>query len=421
MLIYSIFKHLFLIGLRQFFRRVHVRYPERILESGPVLVVSNHPNNLLDPVIVASLYKRKFSFLAKSPLFKFPIKYLMNALQMIPVYRPRDGSDPNKNTEMFKAVAEKISSGQAVMIFPEGTSEWQRNLLEIKTGPARIALQAADVSGDRSLIKIQPIGLTYHDYRLYRGSVTASVGEPISMENFKVTGDDSKEVVRRLTDEIDRQLRALTVNIDDPVRAAFIEKISKVYGFSQRDDYERMSLVAKGVEHLLPKYPERRIEIEKRIDEYFAKADELGIIPGLERVRFSRAWLVLLLSPVILLGWILNWPPYRLTARAMENSSFEHTFRATIAILMGIVSFLAWYCLCGIVGMKILPLPPIAGFITGFAVPALTGALANSSYMKLKVLFWSAGFWNSQRLKDLRELGNSLYSELEELKTEVGL
>lgn len=77
---------------------------ERVPRDGPVLLVANHPNSLLDPMLVAAAARRPVRFLAKAPLFTDKrVGWLMRAVGAIPVYRRSD--DPaqmERNEEMFR-------------------------------------------------------------------------------------------------------------------------------------------------------------------------------------------------------------------------------------------------------------------------------------------------------------------------------
>ncbi|MGH9311985.1 MAG: 1-acyl-sn-glycerol-3-phosphate acyltransferase, partial [Vicinamibacterales bacterium] len=91
--------------------------------SGAVLLVANHPNALLDPAVVWATSGRDVRFLAKEPLFRMPvIGRMLRAGGAIPVYRAIDAADTSKNAAMFAAVGDALAAGDAVCIFPEGTS-----------------------------------------------------------------------------------------------------------------------------------------------------------------------------------------------------------------------------------------------------------------------------------------------------------
>src|SRR3989449_9963193 len=56
-----------------FFERVEVRHPERVPSMGPVLLCINHPNNLIDSLLVGSVLPRKVHYLATAALFRNPL------------------------------------------------------------------------------------------------------------------------------------------------------------------------------------------------------------------------------------------------------------------------------------------------------------------------------------------------------------
>src|SRR5918998_3539728 len=89
--------------------------------TGPVLLVANHPNSLIDPPMVATAARRPVRFLAKSSLFGHPaVGWLVRGAGAIPVYRQQD--DPaqmRRNTEVVRAVHNALASGAPGGLFPE--------------------------------------------------------------------------------------------------------------------------------------------------------------------------------------------------------------------------------------------------------------------------------------------------------------
>ncbi|HEX5831025.1 MAG TPA: 1-acyl-sn-glycerol-3-phosphate acyltransferase, partial [Gemmatimonadaceae bacterium] len=110
--------------------------------GGPVLLVGNHPNSLLDPALLAAAAGRPVRFLAKAPLFAMPqLGWLMRAAGCIPVYRRLD--DPAqmaRNVDSLAAAEVALAEGSAIGLFPEGISHHEPALAPLKTGAARIAL-----------------------------------------------------------------------------------------------------------------------------------------------------------------------------------------------------------------------------------------------------------------------------------------
>src|SRR5687768_1415620 len=71
--------------------------------TGPLLLLPNHPNALLDPALIMATAGRPVRFLAKSTLFSGPFAPLVRLAGAVPVYRPKDGAAVKRNTETFAA------------------------------------------------------------------------------------------------------------------------------------------------------------------------------------------------------------------------------------------------------------------------------------------------------------------------------
>lgn len=116
------------------------------LASGPVLVTANHPNALIDPLVIFHTGGRTTRPLAKAPLFEQAfVGTVLKGLGGLPVYRRQD--DPelmHLNDRTFDAAIEALHRGEAVQIYPEGQSHSEPSLTRIRTGAARIALMAEE-------------------------------------------------------------------------------------------------------------------------------------------------------------------------------------------------------------------------------------------------------------------------------------
>jgi len=84
-----------ILGLIQlFYPRIEARGEEH-LPDRPTLFVLNHPNGLLDPLVLMQALGQHVSFLAKSTFFVNPIgRVLMQAFGALPIYRQRDVGKP---------------------------------------------------------------------------------------------------------------------------------------------------------------------------------------------------------------------------------------------------------------------------------------------------------------------------------------
>lgn len=202
------------VAVRLATRRVEVIDGDRIPSGRPVLVVANHFNGFVDPLVVVTVLGRLPRFLAKSTLWKvLPLRPFLRLAAIIPVHRRSDGGGGDTNTQSFAAAERALRDRQTVAIFPEGITHDEPRLAAVRTGAARIALSAR-AAGARPLT-IVPIGLLFEDKVALRTRVLARVGRPIELDDADPADEDDHEAVRRLTDLLTERLREVTPDYDD--------------------------------------------------------------------------------------------------------------------------------------------------------------------------------------------------------------
>src|SRR5918994_2962815 len=88
---------------RIFFREVEVFDAERIPRGHPLVIVANHENNLVDPLLLAGFLDVRPRFLAKSTLWSHPVVAPLLVLAgALPVHPWQDsGADPRRNLNTF--------------------------------------------------------------------------------------------------------------------------------------------------------------------------------------------------------------------------------------------------------------------------------------------------------------------------------
>ncbi|MEZ4988287.1 MAG: 1-acyl-sn-glycerol-3-phosphate acyltransferase [Saprospiraceae bacterium] len=90
--LYHVFKVLAHLYQLVYYPATRFRNKRNLRFKGPGIIVSNHPNALVDPIQVASRTPRQTFFLANSSLFKNPVAgFLLNHLYCIPIQRPGQG------------------------------------------------------------------------------------------------------------------------------------------------------------------------------------------------------------------------------------------------------------------------------------------------------------------------------------------
>lgn len=205
--------------IHAFFRRVKVDGVEQLPRSGPVILVANHVNGLVDGILLMSMLPRWPRFLGKATLFKIaPLKPLLKMAGVIPVYRAKDAkpgaSDRTAmNDKTFAECRRLLGEGAMVAIFPEGISHDLDTLQPLKTGAARIALTAVEEGATG--LTIVPIGLAYDAKATFRSHAVITIGDPIAVDPWVSSaaaeaGLDEREAVRECTAAITEGLRAVS-------------------------------------------------------------------------------------------------------------------------------------------------------------------------------------------------------------------
>lgn len=344
--------------VRVFYRQIEIVGLEHIPAEGegPVIFVGNHPNSLLDPVLVVSTCGRVVHFAAKDVLFRSAVlRVILRALGAVPIARRSDyGEGPVDNTSAFSALHAAMAEGRAIGIFPEGLSHDEAQVQRLKTGAARIALGMAAHRQDLRL-RIVPCGLNYVRRRRFRGRVLVQYGAPIEVTAASAGGEaDERAAVLELTGRIEQAIRALTINAPDWQTLRVLDGVRRLYQPPRITLAQRIEL-ARRFNEVYPQVkdrPEVRDAIG-RVGDYLERLRGLGLSDRelsrdlwpaeiaaklLTNLLYLLVWLPLSLPGLVLhapLGLLIGWAGHRFAPR--------HDTIATAKLLVGAVLVLLVY------------------------------------------------------------------------------
>jgi 1-acyl-sn-glycerol-3-phosphate acyltransferase len=152
--------------------RFRVIHRERMIQRGPVILAMNH-ESYLDPPLAGITCDRAIYFLARKTLLDVPLLgWLLPKLNVIPV------SQETIDRSALKAVIRVLSSGNAALVFPEGSRTPDGNLQPAEPG---VGLVIA-----KTLAPIVPMRIFGAHEALPRGGgslhlvpITIVIGKPI--------------------------------------------------------------------------------------------------------------------------------------------------------------------------------------------------------------------------------------------------
>ncbi len=357
------------IGLRAFaflqrivaraFFRVEVSGAERVPRSGPVLLAANHRNSLLDPMLLTVAAGRPVRFLAKAPLFTDRrLGWMMRGSGAIPVHRRQD--EPGRevageNVEAFRAVTDALRSGAAVGVFPEGRSHDGPDLMPLRTGAARVALDAA-ATGMR--LPIMPVGLLFQAKHVFRTRAWCVVGAPIGYaELVTAEGASNRAAVLALTARMEDALRGVSLNASIAgeeellVFAVEVEAAAMGRTLGPAERIARARLLRIVADRMRARHDPSWERLEERLAEHQYRLKRLDLTPADLAVRPGRAAVLRWLGRVTralplavsIAAWTLYAPPYHLTDWLVRRAPPDEVdLLATSKALYGAGLFLAW-------------------------------------------------------------------------------
>lgn len=353
--------------VNRFFRKIQVLGIENVI-PGPVIFAINHPNNLIDSLVVAYAIERKIHYLATAQLFRNKIMSLfLHSMGVIPVYRKQDDTSSGlKNISMFQACYEILKDGGAIGIYPEGTTHAEPRIRKIKTGAARIALEAEMLYHPG--VKLVPVGLNFSVRKSFRSEVIVSIGPPIAastyLEKYQLA---PAETVEQLTDDLQKAIEAQVIVVDEPELDRLVQQIEEIYKGElirdlieirglKREEIDRFQLSKRliaGIHYFNEKNPDLIRRIQEEIETYSGRLKKIKVQdrliealvnnPTSYRRFILRFVLLLICLPPALWGAVNHFFPYQISRLVSRKIAKKETDYATVRILSGMVLYTLFY------------------------------------------------------------------------------
>ena len=387
---YRFVRWLIRTALGLYYREIEVAGAESTPGEGPLLILANHHNGMIDPLIVIAASRRPVRYIAKAPLFKIPILgWFMRRLGSIPAYRTKDpGYAKEKNDDLYRAAKEAFLAGGAIGIFPEGGSHTDPALAEFKHGAAKMALEAEALADFGLGLRAQLVGIHFERTRLFRGRVLVTFGasQPVAGYRDRFAAD-ARGAVAELTKDLRAKLASMVLDADTEEMARLsgvVEKILREEGATPglEERFRRQKEVLARYRRLRETRPAEVEAVRRLLRRYDQMLKLVGSRDG--QVAAEYRWttilgyalkntlLLLLGAPVFALGILLHVVPWA-TARACAFlTGVDEDHRSSVGLLSAMAIFPMWYAGLVVAGWNLLPLRvwlpvvlcgPFAGYV----------------------------------------------------------
>lgn len=350
---YAFVKFWVKLAIKLFYRRIEIHGYEDYPAEGPVLLAPNHQNAFMDALIPAVFAPRPIHFLVRADVFnsKF-VRFIFNSLNMMPVYRQRDGvANLAKNDDVFERCFKILRANGTLLIFPEAAHLGERRLRPLSKGFTRIVFGALEAHEDLN-IHIVPLGLNYSNYSDSQSRLIINFGKPLAVQNYlPLHAENPAKAMAALRADVQERLENEIVHIErEDAGRAFDIELDRLWPFY----LQRAQGFSKPVnQHQFYKNREQTIQKIAPDNAYFRRINIYDIEMKKRRLRapfFFIAqkdpgyWviqniLLLLFLPIFLLSWIMHAPTYFLIRAILKKFVGDRQFHSSIKLVGSILLF----------------------------------------------------------------------------------
>lgn len=359
-MLYRLVRPLAALGIRANYQHICISNTDRIPVDKPVILAANHPTAFMEPCILACFLGRPLYFLVRGDFFKQPLyNFLLRQLNMLPVFRMRDGGYRNlkNNYSTFEACFEALKSNKTIMILAEGRTIHEKRLRPIQKGTARIALGAFERFPDLEDVYVVPVGVNYTYAERSRTRVMIDFGEPLRARSYLEAGKIGNKSINQLTDDLSAALKERIVIIEDPMDEPLAEELLRM----QRPllHLPTFPVINTAVEPLQKEKAmteavnaatvETKASWKSATGAFFQrleklKISELDVLGPKLAILPTILYLILGFVP-FLLGYLWNLLPLGLARYIADNKVKDITFYTPVKWAVGIGAFLVWWIL----------------------------------------------------------------------------
>jgi len=359
-MIHTLLKLIIRLGIRIYYREIKILNRSAIPKKGPLIIISNHPNTLMDAWVVALVCKQPIYYMAKATFFDSKFKlWFFKKLKMVPINRAGEGKmDGVNNQQSFEECHQILENKGSLLIFPEGSSFQERTLRKLKSGTARIALDSEKRNNGELGLKVIAVGIHYSRAERFRSNLLISVDEPIEIAPYlEEYNQDSSGTARKLTQLFKERLEHVLFTTSDKTQEKLIQQIQEVLsskytpksGKGVSGEVMQLREIQQALELITVVEPWKLDEISLLVGQIIWQTKKLSIkMDFLDRryrsILFLRqiisSLLVLIIgAPLFIYGAFHNIIQYTLVDRIIGKVTKDVEYYAPLAILLGLIFY----------------------------------------------------------------------------------
>lgn len=357
--LYSILFPFVWLTAKLFYRKYKVEGLHNFPKRGtPCIVVSNHQNGLMDPLICCLSAPRQLHFLTRADVFKPGLAFrFVSALNMLPVYRMHDRvSDmAAKNDEVFEICVKRLKLGAVIALFPEGNHGNSKMLRPLKKGLARLAYKAVEQDPSMENMHIVPMGVHYDDYEDFRSTCIVRIGEAIPLKKWFADHPNTPANQSALMGEVKKGLQEVILDLQPKAAYPALNAYTRFIESQGASLDQLLSFEANWTRAAKPLLIE---EFHLLSRDFHHQNIDLEHLKWSKKPKPEHHLALLLILPFAILGYLIHALPGLVSAQIVKGKikdpHFTSTFKMTfgmiliplftlvIAIVIGIIGTWKW-------------------------------------------------------------------------------
>ena len=358
----------------------------------PTIVVANHQNGLMDPLVLVSLVNNsQVHWLTRADIFyKKLTRTILFSFNQMPIYRQRDRlSDAReRNAKIFEICAERLRIGARMGLFPEGNHRAMKSLRPLRRGVSDMVNASLKLDPSMRQLQILPVGIDYEEMPSFRRRLRYRIGTPIKIdalvnpETNAVSPGDLLEPLKIGMDEV-------LVNIQ-PEKA--YDTLLPYVQAMRTTECEDWSTTKSKIDRFQDVDEQTMARIQDALEAVkstglfnFVRTEDMGMTQ--QSIRKSRYWLWLL-APLAFATGISSFPVSKWIESQVQKRVKDPCFISTSKAAAGMVLFPFYWLLISL---------PIAYIATG----AIAFTAVMTSYMFHLLGSRFAGWWYGLYLDEI--------------------
>jgi len=329
----------------------------------PLILVPSHQNAFMDALIIVAFTsyrpERYLYPLIRADIYENSVlKKIVSRYHMIPVFRPRDRKDIKfANKAVFSLCEDLLKLNHNLLIHAEGSCIPQKKVRTFRKGFARVAFNAEEKKHFGLGVQIVPVSINYEHIKQRAGHVFVLFHKSVNVAAYqKEYEKEPQKTINKLTGYVEKKVREHNIHIENPEDSKLAEKCFKIWlnehNLTTGGEIIRAQNNLANTLNSWTADQKRYLNIQvSRLEQTLRTVnmdfESLDFSPPNTGKIILKGLPLLLLSPVVLWGYIHHILPLLLADKIVNHKVKEEQFLSSARFILWMAFIPLTYVLIG--------------------------------------------------------------------------